>query len=196
MPAGINMLMVPTKKAMAVITKTEYFFKKTLEIVVPITHEIAAKIIKKLPVNAVPETVPVIICGKPTIVKAPKSPKTIPKMFTKNIFSFKNYQPANTDSIGIINESTDASMTVVRLMPSKKKVMFKVMIKTPMATSFGRSFLSIFTFFVSAKKNGAKSSEAKANLRRAKLIGGNSCRVILATTKLAPQIKWARIKTM
>lgn len=87
-------------------------------------------------------------------------------------------------------------MTVVLLIPSKKKVMFKTIMKTPMAMSLGRSALSILTFLVSAKKKGAKRSEAKANRKRAKLIGGNSCRVTLATTKLAPQIRWAIIRAI
>ena len=39
----------------------------------------------------------------------------------------------------------------------------------------------------------AKKREAKAKRKKAKVEGGNSCRVILATTKLAPQIIWARI---
>lgn len=94
----------------------------------------------------------------------------------------------------MIRVRTEASMTVVLLIPSKKKVMFKTIIKTPMAINLGKSFLSIFTFFVSEKKNGASRSEARANLSRARLMGGNSCKVILATTKLAPQMRWAKIK--
>ena len=128
------------------------------------------------------------------IVKAPNSPKTIPKRLTRKTFSFKNHQPKRTDSIGMIRVSTEALIAVVLLIPSKKKVMFKAMMKIPIATSLGRSFLSIFTFLVSEKKKGAKSREARANLRSAKLIGGNSCKVIFATTKLVPQIRWARIK--
>ena len=127
------------------------------------------------------------------IIKAPKNPKTIPKRLMRYIFSFKNHQPKSTDNIGIIRVKKEASMAVVLLIPSKKKVMFRVIINTPMAMSLGRSFFEIFTFLVSVKKKGAKSSEAMANLRRAKLIGGNSCKVIFATTKLAPQIRWARI---
>lgn len=95
----------------------------------------------------------------------------------------------------MIKVKIEASVAVVLFIPSKKKVMFKVIIKTPMAISLGRSSFLIFTFFFCAKKNGARRREAKANLKKAKLMGGNSSRVTFATTKLAPQIRWARIKT-
>lgn len=82
-------------------------------------------------------------------------------------------------------------MAVVRIIPSKKKAMFRVMIKMPIMISFGISFLLIWILRVSARKKGASRSEAKVNLKKAKVLGGISCRVILATTKFPPQIMWA-----
>lgn len=127
----------------------------------------------------------------PMITKAPTNPTAIPNRFIKNTFSFKNHQPNSTDSMGIIKVSTEAFMTDVLLIPSKKKAMFKVMAKIPIATSFGRSCFLILIFLLSARKKGAIKREAKAKRNTARLMGGNSCKVILATTKLAPQIRWA-----
>lgn len=93
--------------------------------------------------------------------------------------------------MGIIKVRIEAFMAVVLFIPSKKKVIFKVIAKIPIAISFGKSSFLILIFLVSAKKNGAISSEAKEKRRSAKLIGGNSCKVILATTKFAPQIRCA-----
>src|SRR3989344_5046345 len=88
----------------------------------------------------------------------------------------------------------EAFMAVVRVIPSKKKVMFKVIIKMPTNINLGKSARSILNWRLWAKKNGVKRIQAKAKRNRAKLIGGNSCSVILATTKFAPQIRWAKIK--
>ncbi len=87
-------------------------------------------------------------------------------------------------------------MAVVLVIPSKKKAIFKVIEKTPTKISFGKSILLILIFFVWARKNGAKNKEAKAKRRNAKVMGGNSCKVILATTKFAPQIMWAKSKAI
>lgn len=98
--------------------------------------------------------------------------------------------------MGMIRVKVEALMAVVLLMPSKNRVMFKLMVNTPMAISFGKSALFILTFFVSDRKKGAKNKEAKAKRKKAKDMGGNSCKVILAITKLAPQIRWAIIKAI
>ena len=71
-----------------------------------------------------------------------------------------------------------------------------MIIKIPIRMSLGRCTGLIWAFLVSAIKKGDKNSEAKENLSRAKVIGGNSVKVNLATTKLAPQIKWASIRAM
>lgn len=181
---------------MAVIIREEYFLRAILLIVAPITHEIDARIIRILPRSIVEETFPVMIWGRPIIISAPAKPNAIPERLTRYTFSFKNHHPIRTDNMGIIKVNTEASMTLVRLMPSKKKVILSVIIKTPMQISFGKSFLSILTFLLSAKKNGARSKDARAKRRNARLMGGNSCKVTLATTKLTPQIKWARIKAI
>ena len=67
-----------------------------------------------------------------------------------------------------------------------------MIIVTPTPTKYGKSSTLIFTFLVSAKKNGVNSKEARLNLNSAKELGGNSCKVTLATTKLAPQMAWAK----
>ena len=72
--------------------------------------------------------------------------------------------------------------------------LFKVIENTPTAMSLGRSFLLILVFLVAVSKNGAKNKEARAKRKKAKVMGGNSCRVVLATIKFIPQIRWARNK--
>lgn len=96
--------------------------------------------------------------------------------------------------MGKVRVKTEASIAVVLLRPSKKSEIFKVMANTPTAINFGKSCFDIFTFLLADIKNGAKKKQAKANLKKIKLIGGNSCKVIFATTKFAPQIRWASIK--
>ena len=87
-------------------------------------------------------------------------------------------------------------MADVLEIPSKKNAIFKVIIKIAAAISLGRSEGIIFTFLAWIRRKGTKNKQARAKRRKARLMGGNSSRVILATTKLAPQIKWAITKAI
>ena len=53
-----------------------------------------------------------------------------------------------TDSNGTVNVNTEALITLDLEMPSKKKVMFNVIIKIPMAINLGQSLLAILVFLL------------------------------------------------
>lgn len=131
--------MAAVRKAKAVTIIVGYFFKIFCERVAPITKETDAQINKIFPKIVFVEEFPTSICGSPIIIKAPNSPLATPNRLIRYIFSFKNNHPIKTDNIGIIRVKVDALMTVDLIIPSKKKVIFKVTIKIPMATSFGKS---------------------------------------------------------
>lgn len=76
------MVIVPTKKPVAVTIRDEYFFKICLEIIAPITQEKAARIIKIFPVKIGGEKLPLISCGMPAIIKLPEKPKIMPNKLT------------------------------------------------------------------------------------------------------------------
>lgn len=164
------------------------------EKIAPTTKETDARRTRRLPSNLIGSKSPISISGKPIITKAPRRPKIIPRRFIKKTFSFKNHQPKITERMGIIRVITEADVASVLLIPEKKKAIFRVIIKIPTAISLGRCCDFIVTFFLWIKKKGAINKQARAKRRKARVKTGNSCRVILLTTKCAPQIVWAAIK--